>query len=194
MSARHGRRPQDRDEEIAKSRPRLAPPSWSSPLPGAWGFSTLNGASDASTRPRSPPSSGHDDPLGRGDRQGRADHQGRDQIEGERHHRAAVRRRRSGGAAGQVLAELDKENLTARLREARANLQAAEAAHEAAVAQLKKNEIEAESPDVAFARRNHARARAAVRRRSWSRSRRWTKPKARSSRRRTASAPPAASW
>jgi HlyD family secretion protein len=59
---------------------------------------------------------------------------------------------------GQVLAELDKENLTARLREARANLQAAEAAHEAAVAQLKKNEIEAESPDVAFASRNHARA------------------------------------
>ena len=59
---------------------------------------------------------------------------------------------------GQVLAELDKENLTARLREARANLQAAEAAREAAAAQLKKNEIEAEAPDVAFARRNHARA------------------------------------
>jgi HlyD family secretion protein len=36
--------------------------------------------------------------------------------------------------AGRVLAELDKENLTARLREARANLQAAEAAREAAVA------------------------------------------------------------
>src|SRR5215208_5487201 len=59
---------------------------------------------------------------------------------------------------GQVLAELDKENLTARLREARANLQAAEAAREAAVAQLRKNEIEAESPDVAFARRNYERA------------------------------------
>src|SRR5262245_42766077 len=59
---------------------------------------------------------------------------------------------------GQVLAELDKENLTARLREARANLQAAEAAHEAAVAQLRKNEIEAEAPDVEFAKRNHARA------------------------------------
>jgi HlyD family secretion protein len=59
---------------------------------------------------------------------------------------------------GQVLAELDKENLTARLREARANLQAAEAAREASIAQLKKNEIEAESPDVAFARRNHERA------------------------------------
>jgi HlyD family secretion protein len=59
---------------------------------------------------------------------------------------------------GQVLAELDKENLNARLREARANLQAAEAAHEAAIAQSKKNEIEAEAPDVAFARRNHVRA------------------------------------
>jgi HlyD family secretion protein len=59
---------------------------------------------------------------------------------------------------GQILAELDKENLTARLREARANLQAAEAAREGAVAQLKKNEIEAEAPDVAFARRNHERA------------------------------------
>jgi HlyD family secretion protein len=59
---------------------------------------------------------------------------------------------------GQVLAEIDKENLTARLREARANLQAAEAAHEAAAAQLKKNEVEAESPDVPFTKRNLARA------------------------------------
>jgi HlyD family secretion protein len=61
-------------------------------------------------------------------------------------------------APGQVLAELDKENLTARLREARANLQAAEAARAGAEAQEKKNEIEAEAPDVAFARRNHERA------------------------------------
>ena len=45
---------------------------------------------------------------------------------------------------GQVLAELDKENLTARVREARANLQAAEAARAAAAAQLKKNEVEAD--------------------------------------------------
>jgi HlyD family secretion protein len=59
---------------------------------------------------------------------------------------------------GQVLAELDKENLTARLREARATLQAAQAAHEGAVAQLKKNEIEAESPEVEFARRSANRA------------------------------------
>jgi HlyD family secretion protein len=60
--------------------------------------------------------------------------------------------------AGQVLAELDRENLTARLREARANLQAAEAAREAAIAQRRKNEIEAEAPDVALARRNFERA------------------------------------
>lgn len=59
---------------------------------------------------------------------------------------------------GQVLAELDKENLTARVREARANLQAAQAAHQAAIAQLNKNEIEAESPDVEFARRSFNRA------------------------------------
>ena len=59
---------------------------------------------------------------------------------------------------GQVLAELDKENLTARVREARANLQAAEAARSAAAAQLKKNEVEAEAPDVAFAKRSFERA------------------------------------
>jgi HlyD family secretion protein len=59
---------------------------------------------------------------------------------------------------GQVLAELDRENLTARLRQARANLQAAEAAQEGAAAQLKKDEIQAEAPDVAFARRNAERA------------------------------------
>jgi len=59
---------------------------------------------------------------------------------------------------GQILAELDKENLTARLREARANLQAAEAAHAGAQALLEKNQIEAEAPDVAFARRNVQRS------------------------------------
>jgi len=60
---------------------------------------------------------------------------------------------------GQILAELDRENLTARLREARANLQAADAARDAAAAQVKKNEIEAESPEVELAERNYARAR-----------------------------------
>ena len=60
--------------------------------------------------------------------------------------------------AGQVLAELDKENLNARLREARANLAAARAALTAAEAQARKNEIEAEAPDVAFAQSARDRA------------------------------------
>lgn len=60
--------------------------------------------------------------------------------------------------AGDVLVELDKENLTARARESRANLQASEAALLAAEAQLRKNTIEAEGPDVEFARRARDRA------------------------------------
>jgi HlyD family secretion protein len=60
---------------------------------------------------------------------------------------------------GQILAELDKENLNARLREARANLEASRAAFNAAEAQVGKNEIEAESPDVEFAARAHDRAK-----------------------------------
>jgi HlyD family secretion protein len=62
--------------------------------------------------------------------------------------------------AGTVLAELDKEQLRARVRELQANLQAKRAALEGAEAQLTKNRIEAESPDVDFARRNYERARA----------------------------------
>jgi len=61
--------------------------------------------------------------------------------------------------SGQVLAELDKENLRARLREARANLEAARAALTAAEAQAAKHEIEAEAPDVAFAKAAYDRAR-----------------------------------
>ena len=60
---------------------------------------------------------------------------------------------------GQVLAELDKENLRARLREARANLEAARAALAAAEAQVAKYEVEAEAPDVAFAKSAYDRAR-----------------------------------
>ncbi len=60
--------------------------------------------------------------------------------------------------AGQMLAELDKEQLDARLREEQANLQAAEASLTAARAQVEKNQIEAEGPDVAFARRTYERA------------------------------------
>ena len=61
-------------------------------------------------------------------------------------------------SAGQVLAELDKENLNARLREARANLEAARAALTAAEAQARKNEIEAEAPEVPYAKSAHDRA------------------------------------
>lgn len=62
--------------------------------------------------------------------------------------------------AGQILAELDKENLRARAREASANLEAARAALTAAEAQAKKSEIEAEAPDVAFAKSAYERAQA----------------------------------
>ena len=57
-----------------------------------------------------------------------------------------------------VLAELDKEQLRAVLRSAEANLQAARAAQTAAEAELKKNTVEAEGPEVEFARRNFERA------------------------------------
>ena len=60
--------------------------------------------------------------------------------------------------AGDVLVELDKENLNARVRESRAALQAAEAGLMAAEAALRKNTIEAEGPDVEFARRAYDRA------------------------------------
>jgi HlyD family secretion protein len=60
---------------------------------------------------------------------------------------------------GDVLAELDKDQLLAQVRGGEANLLAARAALEGAEAQLKKNTVEAEGPDVAFARRAAERAR-----------------------------------
>ncbi len=60
--------------------------------------------------------------------------------------------------AGTILVELDRENLMARVREARATLQAAHAAHQAAEAQFAKNRVEAEGPEVEFARRSYQRA------------------------------------
>src|SRR5436190_6670688 len=60
--------------------------------------------------------------------------------------------------AGDILAELDKEQLQAVLRSAEANLQAARAALAGAEAELKKNVVEAEGPEVAFARRSFDRA------------------------------------
>jgi HlyD family secretion protein len=61
---------------------------------------------------------------------------------------------------GDVLVELDKELLTASLRGAEANLQAARASLEGSEAQLQKNIVEAEGPDVEFARRAFERAKA----------------------------------
>src|SRR5215471_4627226 len=59
---------------------------------------------------------------------------------------------------GQILVELDKENLQARLHEARAALLGAQANVKAAQAELEKNKIEAEGVDIVFARRNRDRA------------------------------------
>ena len=61
--------------------------------------------------------------------------------------------------AGDVLVELDREQLEATLRGAEANLQAARASLEGAQAALKKNIVEAEGPDVEFARRAYERAK-----------------------------------
>jgi len=61
--------------------------------------------------------------------------------------------------ANDVLVELDREQLEATLRGAEANLQAARASLEGAEAALKKNIVEAEGPDVEFARRSYDRAK-----------------------------------
>jgi HlyD family secretion protein len=60
--------------------------------------------------------------------------------------------------AGDILVELDREQLAATLRGAEANLQAARASLEGAEAQLQKNIVEAEGPDEQFARRAYERA------------------------------------
>jgi HlyD family secretion protein len=59
---------------------------------------------------------------------------------------------------GQILVELDKDNLNARLREARAALLGAQANTKAAQAELEKNKIEAEGVDVEFNKRAFDRA------------------------------------
>jgi HlyD family secretion protein len=66
---------------------------------------------------------------------------------------------------GQVLAELDRDNLAARLRESRAALAGAQASVKAAEAELAKNRVEAEGPDVVFAQRNVERAQQLARER-----------------------------
>jgi HlyD family secretion protein len=67
--------------------------------------------------------------------------------------------------AGAVLVELDRENLMARVREARATLLGARAAHQAAQAQFEKSRVEAEGPEVEFARRSYQRAQSLFERR-----------------------------
>ena len=60
---------------------------------------------------------------------------------------------------GQLLAELDKENLEAAVREGKANLQAAQAAEESAQASLERNKVDAEAPDLPFLKTGMERAR-----------------------------------
>jgi HlyD family secretion protein len=59
---------------------------------------------------------------------------------------------------GQILVELDRDQLLAQLREAEANLQAAKADVMAVHAELKRNRILAEEYDVRLARANHQRS------------------------------------
>ncbi len=59
---------------------------------------------------------------------------------------------------GQVMAELDKEELSARVREAKALLLAAQAAEESAQASFERNKVEAEGTDVPFLRSGMERA------------------------------------
>ena len=60
---------------------------------------------------------------------------------------------------GQILAELDKENLESAVRESRANLQAAQAAEESSQASLERNKVDAEGPDMPFLKTGMERAR-----------------------------------
>jgi HlyD family secretion protein len=59
---------------------------------------------------------------------------------------------------GQVLADLDKIQLEASARAAQANYQAAQAARDSANAQLERNKVDAEGPDVPFLKLNMERA------------------------------------
>jgi HlyD family secretion protein len=59
---------------------------------------------------------------------------------------------------GQLIAELDKEQLRASVAESRANLEAAQAAQQAAEASYQKNIVDAEGPDVPFLKSDMERA------------------------------------
>jgi HlyD family secretion protein len=63
---------------------------------------------------------------------------------------------------GQVLVELDKEQLQARVRESRANLEAAQAAVQSARATYERNKVDAEGPDVPFLKSTAERDRKAA--------------------------------
>src|SRR5690349_23063628 len=127
---------------------------------GAWGFTRLNGAAPAidpskiavvemGTMTRSVVATGKIEPITKVEIKSKANGI-IERLLVDVDHRVD---------AGQVLAELDKENLRAREREARANLEAAKAALSAADAQAAKNEIEAEAPDAEFARTAYERAK-----------------------------------
>jgi len=60
---------------------------------------------------------------------------------------------------GQVLAELDREEIEARVSQARAQLQASEANMKAAAADLERAKVDAEGPDVPLLKRAYERAR-----------------------------------
>lgn len=60
--------------------------------------------------------------------------------------------------AGQVLAELDKEEILARVRSQKAQLEAAEAAYRASQADLERAKVDAEGPDVPLLKRAYERA------------------------------------
>jgi HlyD family secretion protein len=59
---------------------------------------------------------------------------------------------------GQLLAELDKVQLEAIVREAEANYQAAQAARDSAIAALERNKVDAEGPDVPYLKLSMGRA------------------------------------
>jgi len=63
---------------------------------------------------------------------------------------------------GQILAELDKENLDAQVREARAGRDAEQASLEVASAAEARAKIEAGNPELEFVRRDHERVKALV--------------------------------
>src|SRR5262245_63900962 len=128
-------------------------------LAGAWGFSTLSGASttidpsklatvERGTMVRSVVATGKVEPITKVEIKSKAN----GIIKALRVDVDSVVRE------GDVLAELDKDQLLAQVRGSEANLLAAGAALEGAEAQLKKNRVEAEGPDVEFARKAFQRA------------------------------------